>query len=552
MADPHYDVVIIGAGAGGGACAWALTQKKVRVLVLEAGPKYDPFKDYKIDKPEWEQGFPYKPGSQGKYTYGPMQPLAERWNHLRSWNHISGKLNPSNVRVANGYQHVRGVGGSSLHFTGEAHRLNPRSMAMRTKFGVAADWPVSYDELEPYYLTAERVVGVAGPKSDPSRPRSAPYPYAAHARAYSSQLLQKGFKKKGLHLIDNSLAVLPQPKGDRLPCNYCNCCLKGCPRTDKGSIDVTYLRDAAATGLCDILPGCVATRIETTKDDRVRGVHYTDSNGTHFVEAPILILAGGAIETPRLLLASSDSRSPQGLANESGQVGRNFMETLLWISNALHTDSIGSNRGLPVDSICWDYNAPDAIPGVVGGCRISPSMAESDLIGPVNYARRVVKGWGRLHKESMRKTFGRVLSLAGICESLPHAKSYVDLDPSTKDASGVPVARIHSFVDDMATKRIEFMAGICRDVLATSGASNIFEEFGSYDIFGSTHVFGTCRMGKDEKESVVDAGCRSHRWKNLYIVDASVFPSSGGGESPGLTIQALALRAVDNMALRRA
>jgi choline dehydrogenase-like flavoprotein len=227
------------------------------------------------------------------------------------------------------------------------------------------------------------------------------------------------------------------------------------------------------------------------------------------------------------------------------------METLLWISNALHTDSIGSNRGLPVDSICWDYNAPDAIPGVVGGCRISPSMAESDLLGPVNYARRVVKGWGRAHKASLRKTFGRVLSLAGICESLPHQNSYVDLDPQTKDASGVPVARIHSFVDDMAAKRIEFMAGLCRDVLAASGASEIFEEFGSYDIFGSTHVFGTCRMGKDDKESVVDAGCRSHRWKNLYIIDASVFPSSGGGESPGLTIQALALRAVDNMALRR-
>jgi choline dehydrogenase-like flavoprotein len=315
---------------------------------------------------------------------------------------------------------------------------------------------------------------------------------------------------------------------------------------------VTYLREAVATGLCDIRSECIATRIETAKDDRVRGVHYTDKQGTHFVEAPILILAGGAIETPRLLLASSDSRSPQGLANESGHVGRNFMETLLWISNALHPDPLGSHRGLPVDSICWDYNAPDAIPGVIGGCRIGPSMSESDLLGPVNYARRVVKGWGQAHKAAMRKNFGHVLSLAGICESLPHKNSYVDLDPQIKDASGVPVARIHSFVDDMATKRIEFMAGICRDVLAASGTTNIFEEFGSYDIFGSSHVFGTCRMGKDEKDSVVDANCRSHRWKNLYVVDASVFPSSGGGESPGLTIQALALRAVERMVPGRA
>ena len=547
MADPHYDVVIIGAGAGGGSCAWALTKKKARVLVLEAGPRYDPFKDYKIATPDWEKGFPYKPGSQGKYTFGAMQPLASRWDHLRSWNHISGRLNPGMLRVANGYQHVRGVGGSSLHFTGEAHRLNPLSMNMRTRFGVAADWPLRYEELEPYYLTAERVVGVAGPSADPYRPRSAPYPYAAHPSSYSSQLLHQGFKRKGLRFVDNSLAVLPQARGERLPCNYCNCCLKGCPRTDKGSIDVTYLREALATGLCDIRSECIATRIETTKNDRVRGVHYKDKNGTHFIQTPNLILAGGAVETPRLLLMSRDARSAQGLANESGQVGRNFMETLVWISNALHSDPIGSQRGLPADSICWDYNAPDAIPGVVGGCRIAPSMAESDLIGPVNYARRVVKGWGRAHKESMRKTFGRVLSLAGICESLPHRNSYVDLDPDVKDASGESVARIHSYVDDMAIKRIEFMAGLCRDVLAESGARTIFEEFGSYDSFSSTHVFGTCRMGKDKNDSVVDANCRSHRWKNLYIVDASVFPSSGGGESPGLTIQALALRAMDKL-----
>lgn len=552
MAKPPYDVVIIGAGAGGGASAWALTQKKAKVLVLEAGPRYDPFKDYKIDTPDWEKSFPFKPGSQGKYSFGNMQPLATRWDHLRSWNHASGRLNPGNLRVSHGYQHVRGVGGSSLIFTGEAHRLNPRSMNMRTRFSVAADWPLSYQELEPYYLTAERVVGVAGPSEDAFRPRSAPYPYAAHPFAHSTNVLQRGFRKKGLRLVENALAVLPQPKGERLSCNYCNCCLKGCPRTDKGTVDVTYLREAVASGLCDVMPECIATRIETTKGDRIRGVHYRDKQGTHFVEAPILILAGGTVETPRLLLASQDARSPNGLANESGHVGRNFMETLLWTTNALHPDPIGSHRGLPVDSICWDYNAPDAIPGVIGGCRISPSVAESDLIGPVSYARRVVKGWGHAHKQSMRKTFGRVLSLTGICESLPHRDSFVDLDSSIKDAHSIPVARIHSYVDEMATKRIEFMAGLCRDLLAEAGAKDVFEEFGSYDIFSSTHVFGTCRMGKDENDSVVDAACRSHRWKNLYIVDGSVFPSSGGGESPGLTIQALALRAVDKMALRQA
>ena len=149
----------------------------------------------------------------------------------------------------------------------------------------------------------------------------------------------------------------------------------------------------------------------------------------------------------------------------------------------------------------------------------------------------------------MRRLFGQVVSLSGICESLPHAKSFVALDPVAKDHYGLPLASIHSYVDDMAARRIAFMAKKCREILKAAGAAEIFEEFSSYDIFSSSHVFGTCRMGNDSRQSVVNADCRSHRWRNLYILDASVFPSSGGGESPGLTIQALALRAMDRIKL---
>ncbi len=548
MAKRAYDAVIVGSGAGGGAAAWALTRKGLRVLILEAGPRYDPFKDYKASTRDWEEGFPVKAGSQGRYTYGEMQALSGQWSQLRSWNHVSGLLNPGDRRASFGYHHVRAVGGSSLHFTGEAHRLNQQSMRLHSRFGVGADWPLSYQDLEPHYLEAERFVGVAGPAADPHRPRSASLPYEAHPFAYSTRFLQKGFAARGMQLVANSLAVLPEARENRPACNYCGCCLKGCPRTDKGTIDVTYLRAAEASGLCDIRTDTTVVRIETGAEGKVVGVHYLDRNGAGFIETPKLVLAAGAIETPRLLLASKDMRSPKGLANESGQVGRNFMETLLWTSNALCPENLGSHRGLPVDSICWTYNAPDSIPGVVGGCRFSPSVAESDLLGPINYAKRVVKGWGRAHKQAMRASFGRVLSLSGICESLPHPESYVALDPSVKDSTGVAVARIHSHVDDMAIKRIAFMAKTCREILKASGAGPIFEEFSSYDIFSSTHVFGTCRMGTDPRNSVVDAWCRSHRWNNLYIVDASVFPSTGGGESPGLTIQALALRAMGAMA----
>lgn len=546
-AKSSYDAVIVGSGAGGGTAAWYLSHHGWNVLVIEAGPYFHPEKDYSAATNQWESPFPQKKLSQGNYGYADMQQLSEANDDLRSWNHIQGRLNKTDHRIPFGYQHVQGVGGSSLHFSGEAHRLNPRSMKMFSDYGLSADWPFSYEELEPFYIQAEQLVGVAGPTVDNLRPRSHPYPQKAHHPSYSSQLLKKAFAERNLTLTENSVAILSSPHHDRPHCNYCNCCLKGCPLTDKGSIDVTYLRMARKTERCYLKTGCYVTHIETGPKDSIKGIHYTDSEGMeHFIATPYLILAAGAVETPRLLLAS-DTTSSTGLANESGQVGKNFMETILWTSNATLDAPLGSHRGLAVDSICWDFNQPDSIPGVFGGCRFSPSVAESDLIGPISYAQRVIPGWGIQHKQQMRKQFGHVLSLSGIAESHTHPGSFIDLDPVIKTRHNQPAARIHSYVDELTTKRIRFMANMCRDILNQTGANTIFEEFSSYDIFSSSHVFGTCRMGNNPEHSVVNQWCQSHRWKNMYIVDGSVFPSSGGGESPGLTIQAITLRAMKKL-----
>lgn len=545
--EQSYDAVIVGSGAGGGTAAWYLSHHGWNVLVIEAGPSFFPEKDYLAATSRWESPFPQKRYSRGNYGYAEMQQLSDTNGDLRSWNHIQGNLNKTDRRIPFGYQHVQGVGGSSLHFSGEAHRLNPRSMNMFSEFGLSADWPFSYHDLEPFYSQAEQLVGVSGPNFDNSRPRSEPYPQNPHKQSYSSQLLKQVFKDRNLNLIENSLAILSTNKHGRPECNYCNCCLKGCPRTDKGSIDVTYMRMAKETGRCDIKTGCYVTQIEADKNDKVKGIHYIDADSIeHFISTPKLILAAGAIETPRLLLASKSSDS-NGLANESGEVGKNFMETILWTSNAIMDAPLGSHRGLAVDSICWDYNQPDSIPGIVGGCRFSPSVAESDLIGPINYAQRVISGWGLEHKHQLREKFGQVLSLSGIAESHTHPKSFIDLDPAIKTRHHQPAARIHSYIDEMTIKRIRFMAEMCRDILKHAGTTDIFEEFSSYDIFSSSHVFGTCRMGNEPESSVVNQWCQSHRWNNLYILDGSVFPSSGGGESPGLTIQAVTLRAMKKL-----
>lgn len=548
MKTADYDVVIVGSGAGGGAMAHAYCLKKIRVLVLEAGPRYDPFKDYMLDREDWERRhFPFKPGSEGQTTFAPMQELEPEWDDLRSWNRAMGRTNRKNQRSAYKYHHVRGVGGSTLSFTGESHRMHPEAMKMRSRFGVAADWPLTYSDLEPFYCEAERLVGVAGPENAGARWRSEPYPLPAHPLGYASQQLQAAAAKLGLEWIANPRAALSKPYDKRPNCNYCANCSRGCPRTDKGSVDVTFLRKAEASGFCTIESGVTVTRIEPGADDRVKGIHLVDGEGKpRFLPTQQLVIACGAVETPRLLLASANQHAPHGLANESGLVGRNFMETLAWSSSALHPEALGSFRGLPSDSICWNFNAPDAVDGIVGGCRFYAGVLESGLNGPIAYANRVVGGWGRKHKTAMRGQFGRVLTVAAIGESLPDEGSFVDLDPKARDPHGVPLARIHSRLGKMELKRLAFMAKKTREILHAAGAVDLVEEYGNYDSFNSTHVFGTCRMGADPAASVVDDRGRSFRWKNLRIMDASVFPSSGGGESPSLTIQALALRSVSH------
>ena len=543
-ADTAYDAVIVGAGAGGAAAAWALSSQGLRVLVLEAGPHFEPGTDYKLDQPDWErQPFPAdKARHAGRTTFAALQSLAPEWDGLRSWNAVHGQLNAGPRRLAFAYHHVRGVGGSTLHFTGEAHRLHAQALRMRTRFGVAADWPLSYAELEPFYEQAERLVGVAGPANGWPRGRRTPYPLPAHRSSHAAGPVMEAGRQLGLQWEPNALAVLSQAYDGRPGCNYCNNCGRGCPRRDKGSADVTFMRQALATGRCTLLTEAPVLRIVPGTNGRVREVEYAHRQGRHRIATRVLVLACGAIETPRRLLLTSGSAARNGLANESGQVGRHLMETLSWSSAGLHPQALGSHRGLPSELICWAHNAPDAIPGVVGGIRLSARTGEAGFTGPVAYAQRAITGWGADHKQRMRDAFGRMLAVGMVGESLPNAQTLVDLDPEQRDEFGQPLARIHAHLPDTELRRLEFGAQQCRAMLKAAGVAQLQEEYGSADFFSATHVFGTCRMGHDPAQSVVDQHGRAHAWKNLYIADASVFPSSGGGESPSLTVYALAIR----------
>lgn len=547
---PNFDVVIVGAGAGGGAMAWRLCTQGARVLLLDAGPRFDPAEDYPLTEAGWERKrFPEKQGSRARITYGDLGRLDPKDADLASWDSVAGRhFTTPDRQVGNGYSHVRGIGGSTLHFVGEAHRMHPDAMSLRTRFGAGADWPLTYADIEPHYATCERVIGVAGPdaanapKDAPTdaRWRSTPYPLPAHPLSPSAQRLADVGGRIGMAWQANSRAALSAPYDDRPNCNYCGNCSRGCPLGDKGSTDVTFIRQAEATGRLTIKANASVIRIEPSKSGQIAAIHYVQNGQAVRQETPMLVLAAGAVQTPRLLLASV-------VANSSGQVGRNFMETLSWASSGLAPDLSMSHAGLPADAISWTYNAPDSVPDAVGGCRFNSGTQEIGFVGPIAYAQRLIDGHGAGFKTRLREAFGTAISVGAIGETLPDARSFVDLDPTEVDENGVPLPRIQSVLTDNSLALLHFMADRARALLAEAGVTQIREEVSSWDSLSATHVFGTCRMGTGADTSVVDAFCRSHDHANLFITDASVFPSSGGGESPSLTIQALALRAADHL-----
>ena len=548
--NPRYDAVVIGAGAGGAAAAWRLCDQGLKVLLLEAGPRFIPWQDFKLYLPDWERHtFPTRPGSQGKFSLGEFSSLDPEERELRSWSAVTGAIARGGIRQPSGpgYWHVQGVGGSTLAFVGEAHRMHPEAMKMQSRFGAGHDWPITYADLEPYYTQCEQLIGVAGPAEHEPRWRSAPFPLPPHPLSPSAQRLQAAGSRLGMNWQANARAVLSAVYDDRPYCNYCGNCSRGCPLGDKGSADVTFIRKAEQTGRLTLKTNSRLVRLNPARDERIASIEYVFKKTIHRVETPLLILAAGAIQTPRILLSNKDRRHSTGLSNSSGQVGRNFMDTLYWSSTGILPDLTNSHMGLPADAICWDFNGPQGIPGVVGGCRFNSGVQEIGLVGPIAYASRVVKGFGKDLKEGLRNNFGRCITVGAIGEFLPNEMSFVDLDPSQKDEFGVPLPRIHSHLGPTEILRLRFMASQARKLLKEAGVSELVEEYGTWDLFSATHVFGTCRMGNSAENSVVNAfGC-SHDHPNLFITDASVFPSTGGGESPALTIQALALRTVDSI-----
>lgn len=538
-----YDAIVVGSGAGGGTVAYRLTSSGLKVLLLEQGPKYSPFKDYPLGRNDWERWDHWEKENPDSYVTSP-QHLGEKAAGLMSTLHGQQLRREQEARFT--YVRASGLGGSTLRYQAETHRFPEHAFRMKSLFDIGEDWPITYDDLEPYYAEAEVLLGVAGDHENPYKPKRGPFPMPAHPLGCPSQIFKEGAEKLGLSLLQNSLAIPTRRYRGRPACNYCRGCGYGCVIGDKGSIDVVMVRPAETTGNLTVKTGARALRIETGKDGRAEAVTWKGSSGIEKSFGKVIVVSGGAIETPRLLLNSTSSLFPDGLSNSSGLVGVGLMTHLTAVLMVVFDRQVKSYQGLPIDARIWDYTAPEEVKKQGGGFSIGIMGSPEGLVSPARFAMLVAPGWGKDHKAYMRRYYGAHSAIFAVADHMPRRENAVTLT-GVKDSEGIPKAHVSVSMQDEDLELIRLMMRRCGEVADASGAQTI-GTFTSLDMMGSAHVAGTARMGKTEKDSVVNSFGQSHDVKNLFVADSSVMVTEGCGDSPALTITALALRTAEQIA----
>ena len=522
----------------------------MRVLLLERGRRFEPRRDFPMNHPDWElrpRAFRDTEGPAGHDASLVLEDgasLDPRYAHLRSSSGRDEEGKRSH-RAPFRYERVFGLGGTTLHYQGEAHRFSDHAFRPASLYGLGVDWPVSYAELAPYYELAEQVLGVAGDAANPFKPPRGPFPTPPHKLSYASQRIAAGASKLGWALLPNSLALPTRSIDGRPPCQRSGGCAQGCIFSAKSSVDLTAIRRAEGTGRIQVLTESRVLTLEMDQDGKVDGIVYRRANSDYRARGRVVLLAAGAVETPRLLLASRSASQPNGIANSSGLVGQFFMETLLAEITVRFDQRIDAYKGPPIDSRIWNFSRPGRDGAARSGYVLGVSGTLGGFHGPMSHAL-LLPGLGRAHKDTMRSRFGTLVTLFGIAEQEPRSRNRVTLADS-KDPDGLPLARVQSAHSETDLLALDAMLNRVKDLGQAAGAVEVLRQATTYDLPAASHIGGTCRMGVDPRASVVSAYGRSHDVPNLFITDASVLPGQGAGDSPSLSIQALALRTAEHI-----
>jgi choline dehydrogenase-like flavoprotein len=501
----EVDVVIVGCGAGGATMAQRLARAGWRVAALDAGPFWDPDRDWVSDEA----------GSHHIY-----------WTEPR----VIGGADPVPLGSNNS---GRGVGGSMVHFAGYTPRFHPSDFHTHSLDGVGADWPLRYDDLLSYYSDIEGELPVSGeawPWGDPHE-----YPHSPHPLSGNGIKFQLGAEAVGIETRVGPVAIANGRFGHRDHCVYRGFCLQGCKVNAKASPLITHVPDAIAHG-AEIRPDAMVTRVEIDeRTGRATGVRYMHQGVERFQRAAHVVVAGYSIETPRLLLLSTSKRFPDGLCNDHDLVGRYLMVQGAPQTGGRFEDEVRMYKAPPPEASTEQFYETDPTKPYKRGFSI---QCVSPL--PITWSEHFAgqKIWGDRLRSYMRD-YVHWACLGALCEFLPLPENRVTLADQA-DRHGQPVAKFDYSMCDNDHALMQAAQDVMEQILTAAGADEVttFQRF--------AHLVGGARMGTDETNGVVDADCRAFAVPNLLITDGSVLPTQGSA-NPALTIMALAARAADRM-----
>jgi choline dehydrogenase-like flavoprotein len=500
-------VVVIGSGAGGGTLANELCQKGIKVVLLEAG-KRESTESFQND--EW--------ASFGQISWLDKRTTSGSWQVAKDFSGLPAWI-------------CKTVGGSTTHWAGASLRLQEHEFKAKSTYGAIEganllDWPLTLKELEPYYDKAEDKMGTTRTHGIPGLPGNNNF-----------KVMYTGAKRlgyKGVHT--GRMSINSRPRDGRDACWQIGFCFQGCKSGAKWSTLYTEIPAAEETGNLDLRPQAQALKIETDGNGKVSGVLYADKDGKQQVQkARAVCVAGNSIETPRLLLNSAGGKFPDGLANSSGQVGRNYMRHMTGSVYATFDRPVNMYRGTTMAGIITDESHSDSKRGFVGGYE----METLSLGVPFMAAFLDPGAWGSEFTAAM-DMYDHMAGMWLVGEDMPRENNRITLHGSEKDQYGLPVPNVHfdDHPNDVAMRNHAFKAGSA--VYSAAGSTKNFE----VPPYPSTHNLGTCRMSEKASDGVCNKFGQTHDVKNLFVSDGSQF-TTGGAENPTLTIVTLAIRQAD-------
>src|SRR5215472_1941576 len=556
-----YDVCIIGSGAGGGTVAKVLTEGGLSVVMLEAGPRLNPVDDFK------EHVWPYQLPHRGVGVGGRQRGIGDEFMAPNGFWEIEGE--PYTTAPGSSFRWFRSriEGGRTNHWGRIALRFGPADFRPHSTDGMGDDWPITYEELVPYYDKVEAYIGVFGTKENvPNAPdgifQPPPKPRCTET------VVKKACDQLKITCIPSRLAILTKPLNERDPCHYCAQCGRGCRTASNFSSSQVMIPPAAATGRLTMIANAMAREIVLGLDGKAEAVSYVDkaTKIEQRVYAKAVVVAASACESARLLLNSKSASFPNGIANSSGVVGR-YLTDSVGTSLAGHFPQL---EGMPVhnhDGVggmhlympWWRFGKKNEfLRGYhieFGGGRNMPGVGEFDGVCEDH------EGYGVGLKQACRRAYGTYIGFSGRGEMIPNENCYCEIDPEVKDQWGIPVLRFHWQWGENELKMADDMHATFRSIIETAGGTVVprrtpmppppgagsMNEIrppttGHISTGGEIiHELGTVRMGDDAKKSALNRWCQAHDVKNVFVADAAPFVSNAD-KNPTLTIMALAWR----------